>query len=514
MRPLLVLLCVSLVSTVSIADDTLDAALLGLRTAPAAEKQAAVDAVLALDPKPAQVVQKLRGNLPVPSFAPGWHVLQARDAAGVARPFCLYVPKGDHAGPLPLLVYMHGGVSRPDYPTVGDKEGRPGDMWEPSADEHGFLLASPLAKGDCMWWSDAGAGHVRAVIRETKRLAPVDDEAIVGAGFSDGGSGCYYLALAQPDPFAAFLPLNGHPAVAASASGKQLYLRNLKMTPLFCAMTSDDQLYPAFAVLEHLAPVIREGAPIRLVSYETGGHRPVYFEDQKDAFARFLTDTPRDVRQQIDWWCAQPETGRLAWLEVLELGAAAGDADAVEDINVISTPDRVRLGFHPDRTFEGPGVKVTSVVKDTTAEKIGLRKGDVVRELDGVVIATLGDLSGVLARKKHGTPVRVVVRRGEEDVELKGDVPPFTPRPYYAREKPTARISVAVAGDEYTVVSRHVRRFRILVEDDRPKKVTRNGAALQPKVVRYGLKTILERYARDADKGRVYTGELVVELGE
>lgn len=419
MRPMLLLLAVSLVSTVSIADDALDAALLRLRTAPAAERQAAVEAVLALDPKPAQVVQKLRGDLPVPSLAPGWHALEARDEAGIARPFHLYVPEGTHEGPLPLLVYMHGGVSRPAF--VSEPSGYC-TMWTPSADEHGFLIAHPMAKADCMWWSVAGAGHVRAVVRETKRLAPVDDEAIVGAGFSDGGSGCYYLALAQPDPFAAFLPLNGHPAVAASASGKQLYLRNLKMTPLFCAMTSDDQLYPAFAVLEHLAPAIRAGAPIRLVSYERGGHQAVYFDDQKDAFVRFLTDTPRDVRQQIDWWCAQPETGRLAWLEVLELGAAAGDADALEDINVISTPGRVHLGFNVDRAFEGPGVKVTSVVDDSTAKKIGLQENDVVHELDGVPVATLQDLIGVLSRKEHGTPVRVVVRRGEEDVDRKSVV--------------------------------------------------------------------------------------------
>lgn len=514
MRLLPVLLAVSLVSTVSRADDPLDAAVLGLRTAPPAERAAAVAAVLALKSDPATVVQKLRTDLPVPSLAPGWHALEARDEAGIARPFQLYVPQGEHDGPLPLLVYMHGGVSRPEYPDVGDEQGRPGDMWQPSADEHGFLIASPLAKGDCVWWSDAGAGHVRAVIRETKRRAPVDDDAIVGAGFSDGGSGCYYLALAQPDPFAAFLPLNGHPAVAASASKKQLYLRNLMMTPLFCAMTEDDPLYPAYGVLEHLQPLIRAKAPIRLVSYEKGGHRPVYFDDQKDAFVRFLTDTPRDLREQIDWWCAGPETGRLAWLEVLELGAAAGDADALEDINVISTPGRVRLGFNVDRAFPGPGVFVTDVVKDTTAEKIGLLKGDVVHELDGVPVATLQDLIGVLTRKEHGTPVRVVVRRGDEDVVLTGDVPPFTPRPYYTREKPTARISVGVAGDAYTVVSRHVRRFRILVGDDRPKTVTRNGEALKPKVVRYDLKTILARYARDADKGRVYTGELVVDLEE
>ena len=43
-------------------------------------------------------------------------------------------------------------------------------------------------------------------------------------------------------------------------------------------------------------------------------------------------DTPRDARQQVDWWCAQPETGRLAWLEVLGLGAA------VRTLRVASAP--------------------------------------------------------------------------------------------------------------------------------------------------------------------------------
>lgn len=509
-----VLACV-LLGGVVVAGDDLDRALAALRTAARADYDARVLAVLDLKPETAQVVQRLEKGLEIPTtLEAGWHSLEAEDVQGVRRPFQLYVPAAavGKTEPLPLLIYLHGGVSRPAYV---EALGQIGTMWVESANETPFVLAVPLGRGDCTWWSEAGVRHIRAVIRETKRRTAIDDDAVVGTGFSDGGSGCFHLAMVAPDPFAAFLPMNGYPAVSATASGKQVYLRNMKHTPQFVALTQDDQLYPWARVMAHLDPAIRAGASIRLVGYESGGHRPVYFEDQRAAFVRFITDTPRDPHpQEIDWWCAEP--CRVAWVEITGLGGVAGDAEALPDLNPLRTPGRVRLGFNFDRAHPGPGVLVASVLEGTTAEKIGLLKGDVLVRLDETSVVTLQDLIDTLSRKEYGQPVRVVVRREGQGVTLTGRIPPFETRPWYERKEPTARFSLRAEGNRIAITSRNVRRFRLHLApalfEAGPVEVTVNGRGVDAAIEPVALPDLLRHYAARADSGQIFTRVLQVSL--
>jgi hypothetical protein len=501
---------------IAAAGDDLDRTLAALRTAARADLDARVKAVLALEPETAEVARRLAKGLEVTTkLEAGWHRLEAEDEEGVRRPFDLYVPAAavGKTEPLPLLIYLHGGVSRPEYV---QEEGRVGELWVESADEAPFFVASPLGRADCTWWIEAGVRHIRAVIRESKRRLAVDDDAIIGTGFSDGGSGCFHLAMVAPDPFAAFLPMNGYPAVSATASGKQVYLRNMQRTPQFVALTQDDQLYPAPIVMEHLAPAISAGASIRLVIWESGGHRPVYFPDQRTAFVRFVTDTPRDPHpQEIHWWCAEP--CRVAWVEILELGAVEGDAEALPDLNPLRKPGRVRLGFNVDRAHEGPGVLVAKVIEDTTAKRIGLLAGDVLVKLDETAIATLPDLIAALGRKQFDQPVKVVVQRaGETDVTLTGRIPPFETAPWYARKDPTARFSLRAEGNRIEITSRHVRRFRLHLTpglfEAGPIEVRVNGRPVEAVVEAVPLPDLLRRYADLADSGRIFTRVLQVAL--
>jgi len=506
-----------LLAALARAGDALDQALSDLRAAAPAGRAAAVEAVLALHPDLDAVLEKLRAGPAVKPIDPGWHKLEATDDQGVARPFFIELPKSVAASgkPAPLLVYLHGGVSRP---TFADDPGGYAHAWAQAGDEAGFVSVFPMGSKDCTWWSDAGVRHIRAVIREAKRIAPIDDDAIVATGFSDGGSGAYYLALAAPWPFAAFLPQNGHPAVASSASGKQLYLRNLKMRPLFAAMTADDPLYPASSVLRHLRPLLAEGAgKLRLVSYETGGHRPSYFEDQRGAFLKFITDTPRDpLPDEIDWWCSDPATGKFAFVEVTGIGPGKADAEPLADLNIISRPGKVLIGIQVDRKFQGTGVKVDKVMEKTTAAAMGLQAGDILIGLDKTKIADLPALAEALGKKHFDEDVTVTIRRGDKELTLSGHFAAFTPEPSYRREKPTARISVRHEGEAIEVTARNVRAFRLLIDpqmiDIAKATVTVNGRPAETRSRRYDLKTILQRYGAEADKGRLFTGEIDVQV--
>lgn len=79
---------------------------------------------------------------------------------------------------------------------------------------------------------------------------------------------------------------------------------------------------------------------------------------------------------------------------------------------------RVSLGTMPDFAFEGPGVKVDSVVPGSPAEKAGVRAGDVLLALDGAEVASLRDYSEKLKGMSPGQSVRATLRRDGKALEV------------------------------------------------------------------------------------------------
>ncbi|NJN14496.1 MAG: PDZ domain-containing protein [Planctomycetes bacterium] len=503
MRTLLPLLLVALVA---FGDENLDSALVALRRI---GTETEVQAILALGESAEGVRGRLLAGVRVPAERSGWIEVESPAME-------LYLPKSALAGSerMPLVVHLHGGVSRPDFSRVSPTGF--GQWWSAAAEEEGFLLLLPQGKQDLVWWSEAGVANLRACIREAKRRGPVDDERITVTGFSDGGSGCFHLAMASPRGFAGFLPMNGHPAVAARASGKQLYLRNLAMSPLFVAMTQDDPLYPALSVLPHLESAMEQGAPMTLLSYPRGGHTPSYFEEQRETLLRFLTGTVREREPAaIDWWCADVSTGQVAWAEVLEIGGGEGDAPALPDVNVMSTPGRVRIGVTPDRDGSAAGVTVAEVSEGMPAAAMGMKVRDRIVAVQGSEVKDLGDLLAALAEVSHGASLRITVEREGKQRTLETLLPAFVSEPYYRRMLPTARLSARAAEGRLDLTLRNVRRARFQLPPSLfgvgPVTVTANGKPAACKTVTIPLEESLRRYAQDPDPLHLSPREILVD---
>jgi len=502
------------------ADDELLESVRALRRAAPAERAAAVEHLLSLKPDEAGLRALLSGGAAAsiePEIEAGtWHVREVTDPKGVTRPYQLYLPKSRAAAtePLPLLVSLHGGVSRPEFVT---QPGAVGSMWPGYAEEEGFAVACPLGRADTTWFADAGMDAIDAVVRDVKRLLPVDDDRIGATGFSDGGSGCYYLAMARPDPFACLLPMNGHPAVAANVGGRPLFIRNMIGVPMFVAMTQDDQLYPAFTVMPHLIPVMQADGPMRLVSWADGGHSPSYLDSMGPAFVDWFLATPREPWPlEVDWWCSEPALGRRAWVEVLAIGPAAGDTDPLPDLNVQTTPGRVRIGVTIDQAFAGPGVKVEGVQEGSIAAGLAMQAGDVIVRVDESAIATLDDLRVVLSEKSQGDPIALGWTRGEEALSGTASFPPFVPEPIYRRDGPIARVSARAQPGRIELTTRNVRRLRLRLPPEwlteAGLEVVANGKPAAHKVRVVPLRELLEHYAVEADGSRLPAREVTVEL--
>ncbi|MFK7960825.1 MAG: PDZ domain-containing protein [Phycisphaerales bacterium] len=465
-------------------------------------------------------------DFPHPTVS-GWSAHLATDSEGKVRPYQLYTPESVAAGadPTALVVHLHGSVARPDY---GEGLGTPQAsgyaslLWPELAEAHGFVIAAPQGRADCVWWSTPGTQHVDAVVRDIRRALPVPDRSILAAGFSDGASGCYHRAMATPGPFAGFIAMNGHPAVAASASGHQLYLGNMAATPMLAVATQEDSLYPSRTVLPHLGSAIALGAQVYLLSYPGMNHQPQYFSQQRELMVDFILNTKRDDDvDRLRWTTSDVSIGSVRWLEILELGADTGggatDAPALPPSNVMSQPTQPRFGVRLERGTN----RVTQAPDGQPAAECGIRVGDALIEFSGQAIRGTGDLRRALRRASYGDTFAARVDRDGTMMTLRGRFPVFTPEPIYTRDDPTAYADVTIGEDDrgrptVTVTSHRVRRLRVWLPDATighdAAAIVVNGLAFPAPIEDRSAEDALRAFAAHGDASALRTRSVTVVI--
>lgn len=79
---------------------------------------------------------------------------------------------------------------------------------------------------------------------------------------------------------------------------------------------------------------------------------------------------------------------------------------------------RVTTGTMPDFAYSGEGVKVGAVSEGSPGDKAGLKKGDIIKKLDGQDIKTLREYSNLLKKYSPGDEVSLEVDREGEIVKV------------------------------------------------------------------------------------------------
>ena len=131
-----------------------------------------------------------------------------------------------------------------------------------------------------------------------KRTYNVDENRVVVAGVSDGGTGAYYVAMRDTTPYASFLPLNGFIMILANPSvgiREQLFPNNLRNKPFFVVNGGRDQLYPTRARRSvRPAPAGRAEWSSTYHPQPERAHNTAWWPEVKDTFEQFVRDHPRD----------------------------------------------------------------------------------------------------------------------------------------------------------------------------------------------------------------------------
>jgi len=485
-----------------------------LATTDPAERAKLVDRLVAAKPDPREVAKWFAEGRAYAADAPkGWLDRTVKGSDGKERPYLLYVP-ADYTPEkkYPFLVDMHGGVSRPVLLTHRELE-QMKFFWGEQAEKEGYFLAIPSGEVKAEWWTDVGSGNVLSILSEARRLYNIDENRVFATGFSDGGSGSFYLALTAPTLLAGAVPLNGHIAVA-QAGGLQVHLRNFANVPMYAVNTTDDQLYPS-ASMKPLIDAMKElGANVTWREIAGYGHDPSYLPEERPAIAAWMWDRRRDPHPAtVVWEGTAP--ARVKWLSVTEIGERS-DAE-FPDRNPELPPGRVRIGVVVDQAFRGPGVRITEVQEGTAAAAMGIAKDDVIVGFDDTEIVTFADLRGVLRAKEHGDAFALRFRRGEETLEKEGRFPEAKPEPVLRRGTPYGSIQADAKANAIEVRTNGVRAFEVYLAEplfdlEEPIVVRVNGSTVHTGVVPPDLRFLAEQAAADGDRAMVYLARLRIAV--
>lgn len=140
----------------------------------------------------------------------------------------------------------------------------------------------------------------------------------------------------------------------------------------------------------------------------------------------FFTGAHADYHRPSDTWDKVNAEG-AAKIAQMAADAAVKVSRLPERPKFVKTQDavpaanpgfRVYLGTIPDYAAEVTGVRLEDVRAGSPAEKGGLKGGDVIVEFDGKTVRNVQEYTAVLAAAKAGVPVKIVVLRGGQRVEV------------------------------------------------------------------------------------------------
>ncbi len=78
----------------------------------------------------------------------------------------------------------------------------------------------------------------------------------------------------------------------------------------------------------------------------------------------------------------------------------------------------VTLGFMPDYSYSGSGVRVDAVIDGKTAQKIGMKAGDVITKLGDYPVSDMNSYMAALGKFKKGDTTVVTVIRGNDKMNF------------------------------------------------------------------------------------------------
>lgn len=271
----------------------------------------------------------------------GEYSLRWRSKSGPFFNNVVDVPAGyDPAQKLMLRVQLHGGVGRPSpnaqapgrQPAAGPNSRAPNRI---EGDRQIYLHPSGWVAAQ--WWDEEQIDNILRGVDTLKRKYNIDETRIYLTGISDGGTGVYYLALKEPNPWSSFLPLNGSLAVLRNpenGADGEMHGNNLVNAQLYIVNGEHDQLYPVAQVEPHIAWLKRMGVEVMFRPQAGAQHNTAWWPTERAPFEQFVRDHPRAAHPSALSWETErvDRFNRNRWLVINELRADVSRSTGLTDL--------------------------------------------------------------------------------------------------------------------------------------------------------------------------------------
>ena len=415
----------------------------------------------------------------------------------------------------PVAIHLHGGVGResPNGPAAVNQAAG----FAEAVPDH--IVIVPYSWRDAQWWTERQLASVIAILDTVKRRYNIDENRVSVSGFSDGGTGAYYFAMREANPFANFVPMLGMALVLANdlmGVDGVLFPNNLRNKPLFVVNGGLDIQYPIDRVDMYVERFKAGGVDIDYRPQAQAGHDRRWWPELKDPLGAFIRDHPRTpLPDRLTWQTSSGAShNRAHWLVIDALGRAPAEPP-LDDVNVVRGAPTIDFGIR------AVGARIAFVVEGSNAEQLGLQQFDWLLDLNGAAVKMATDLDLLFATVKPGTEVEMLVSRDQLPVELKGifDPKPIAPpaADLFPQPGSSGRVDLVRTGNIVEATTNGVTAFMLLLSPDQfdfsqPVRVVANGRVAFEGRVETSLATLMKWAAADNDRTMLFGAELQIDL--
>ena len=431
-------------------------------------------------------------------------------------PYFLYIPKNYNSQKrTPMVIYLHGGISRKNFPKNFDEYIKENKFLKFAQKENWFVLF-PNANIKTFWWSITGMNNILQQIRFVKDNYNLDDNQIFLTGFSDGGSGTFTIALSKPDDFASFYPQNGDILVGTGEEHRPIFLSNLKNRFISVINTNKDLLYPAKEMRKLYQVALDADANLLYTEYWGIGHRNDYWQKAYPNLINYMKTHTRNIfNPKIYWECSNVEYGKCDWIAITKLDTTQIKQDWQEQYSADMTEKTIRIGYFPDEKYKGIGDHVLKVVKNSVAEKIGLKQNDVIIKFDNKPVKKSSDVRKYKAQTARGKNFTLTVLRDNREITLKGKFPPPIHYEAFQYNKKSGAVKAKYFGNEFDITTSRISEIclyisPLMVNIDIPIVVILNGNEVFHKKIDFNKKFMLDNFTRNKDRKAIWINKIVL----
>lgn len=146
----------------------------------------------------------------------------------------VHIPQNyDPAGKYMVYINLHGGISGSNWRGAD----RFVDRTNPEYLNREYINVYPSSWKASAWWSYDQSRNLAFIIDRLKQQYNIDENRVHVGGVSDGGTGTFYIANADPTPWAGFSSFIGNFHGLKVLADNQIYVSNFRNKPFLIINT-------------------------------------------------------------------------------------------------------------------------------------------------------------------------------------------------------------------------------------------------------------------------------------